>query len=391
MRPILSTLLFIVVFSTVVGGMHYYLYARLIRGAALEPSLHRIGSTALFALAVFTPVGIVLSRVLPRELARISSGLVFGWFGLVVIAFFLLVPSEIVRLAVRAWQSLSEGGFDEERRRFLGRAIAGVVGGATLGIGGLGLASALGRVGVRRVAVELARLPDAMSGFKLVQLTDLHIGSTIGADWLERVVEQVNALEPDAVAITGDLVDGPVSRLRDQVAPLGKLKARHGVFFVTGNHEYYSGVREWLAHLPQLGISVLRNERVAIDDGEVGFDLAGVDDYSARRLAPGGARFVETATAGRDPSRELVLLAHQPKHIDEAVRAGVGLQLSGHTHGGQIFPWGLLVRLDQPFIAGLGRREDTQIYVSRGTGYWGPPMRVGAPAEITLLTLSRRA
>jgi len=388
-RPSLSTLLFITVFSSIIGGLHYYLYFRLVESADLSPSMQRIGGGVLLTLALCTPVGIVLSRRLPRQLARISSGLVFIWFGFVVIAFFLLVPSELVRLAVHVWHSAGADGFDDERGRVLGRGIAGVVGSATLVLGGFGMFSALGRIGVRKVTVELARLPEKMNGFKIVQLSDLHIGSMLGASWLESVVEQVNALDPDIVAITGDLVDGPVSRLRAQIAPLSKLKARRGVFFVTGNHEYYSGVSDWIAHLSELGISVLQNERVPIDHGDDGFDLAGVDDYSARRLAKGSSNFVETATAGRDTSRELVLLAHQPKHIDEAVAARVGLMLSGHTHGGQIFPWGLLVRLDQPFIAGLGRRDETQIYVSCGTGYWGPPMRIGAPAEIALLTLQR--
>jgi predicted MPP superfamily phosphohydrolase len=199
----------------------------------------------------------------------------------------------------------------------------------------------------------------------------------------------VNALEPDVVAITGDLVDGSVRELAGAIAPLAGLRAKHGVFFVTGNHEYYSGATEWIAYLRTLGVRVLRNERVALEvGGATAIDVAGVDDASARRSGvPGHRMDVEGALAGRDPERVLVLLAHQPKAIVKAAAHGVDLQLSGHTHGGQIWPWGCLVKLDQPYVSGLHRHESTQVYVSAGTGYWGPPMRLMAPAEITRLEL----
>jgi predicted MPP superfamily phosphohydrolase len=229
------------------------------------------------------------------------------------------------------------------------------------------------------VPVTLAKLPKALDGFTIVQLTDVHIGGgpTLARDWLADVVARTNALAPDLIAITGDLVDGSVERLRDEVAPLKDLKARHGVYFVTGNHEYYAGAEAWIAELGRLGIRCLRNERLPITDG---LDLAGVDDYHAR---PDLAR----ALAGRDPNRALVLLAHQPRAVHEAAAQGVCLQLSGHTHGGQIWPWNSLVRLQQPYVAGLVREGQTQLYVSRGTGYWGPPMRLGTHAEITRVTL----
>jgi predicted MPP superfamily phosphohydrolase len=172
------------------------------------------------------------------------------------------------------------------------------------------------------------------------------------------------------------------------VAPLGTLAAKHGVFFVTGNHEYYAGADEWIAHLPTLGVRVLRNERVSVGGGADSFDLAGVDDYNAHGF-PGHGPDLQRAVSGRDPSRELVLLAHQPREVHRAAEHGVGLQLSGHTHGGQIWPWNFAVKLQQPYVAGLVRHKTTQLYVSRGTGYWGPPMRLGAPAEITQLVLTR--
>jgi predicted MPP superfamily phosphohydrolase len=268
----------------------------------------------------------------------------------------------------------------------LSRGLALACVAAALVAAGYGAASALGDVAVRRVGVTLERLPQALSGYRMVQLSDLHIGPTLGRDWVARIVERVNLLEPDAVVITGDLVDGSVGRLREHVEPLGALRARHGVFFVTGNHEYYSGADDWLRELERLGVRPLRNERVSLGDGEVSFDLAGVDDWQAfgRGHGPDLARALE----GRDEARELVLLAHQPRQVIEAAERGVGLQLSGHTHGGQIIPWNFFVRFQQPFIAGLRRHKRTQIYVSRGTGFWGPPMGVGAPAEITLLELT---
>jgi predicted MPP superfamily phosphohydrolase len=182
-------------------------------------------------------------------------------------------------------------------------------------------------------------------------------------------------------------VDGSVADLRADMAPLAELRARHGVFFVTGNHEYYSGVEEWLVELRRLGVRPLCNERVSIGDAQHSFDLAGVHDWSGRRYGGGYAPDLASALAGRDERRELVLLAHQPRQIYEAERLGVGLQLSGHTHGGQIFPWGLFVRIEQPYVAGLAQHGSAHIYVSRGTGFWGPPMRVAAPPEIAVLEL----
>ncbi len=191
----------------------------------------------------------------------------------------------------------------------------------------------------------------------------------------------------NVIAITGDLVDGSVERLREHVAPLANLRARHGVYFVTGNHEYYSGAEAWCRELRRLGIVVLGNERVSIGTDEVSFNLAGIDDWSAAQFGNGHGADLGKALEGRDETRELVLLAHQPRAIHEADARGVGLQLSGHTHGGQIFPWNIFVRLQQPVVSGLARIGKAFLYVSNGTGYWGPPMRLGAPAEITKVVL----
>jgi predicted MPP superfamily phosphohydrolase len=241
---------------------------------------------------------------------------------------------------------------------------------------------------VREVEVKLSRLPAARRGTTIAQITDLHLGPTIGRAYCQEVVDRINALNADIVAITGDLVDGSVDDLRDAAAPLGALKARHGVFFVTGNHEYYSGADPWIAELRRLGIRVLRNEHVVIGDGPddpEGFILAGVDDYMAH--GDGHGPDMPRALQGRPTQSAVVLLAHQPRHVHEAEKLGVDLQISGHTHGGQIWPFHLVVRMVQPFVAGLGRKGNTQIYVSHGTGYWGPPLRLGTQAEITHLTL----
>ena len=241
---------------------------------------------------------------------------------------------------------------------------------------------------LHEVDIALSRLPKSMHGLSMVQLTDVHIGNTIGADFVHAVVDAANAANPDVIVITGDLVDGPVEALRSAAAPLANLRARHGVFFVTGNHEYYSGVDSWLAYLTELGIRVLRNERVRIENGSDYFDLAGIDDYRAH-FFPGHGPDLKAALAGRDPSKELVLLAHQPKHVHQAKKHNVGLQLSGHTHGGQIWPWHYVAKASQGgLLAGHSRHERTQLYISRGTGYWGPPVRIFAKSEITRVTLS---
>jgi uncharacterized protein len=386
-RSVIQYIVFVLVLSAILGAVHYYLWLRLVRAPDLGERGHRIGTWIVIALAITTPVGLFVSRLLPRTASVAVSNFVYLWIGLAFLLLVLLAASEVVRTAAHGVSLLETTPAHPDRRTFLSRAIAGAVAFLAVGLAGTGTASALGEVAVRPIRVGLRRFPAALSGFRIAQITDVHIGPTLGRSFLAAVVERVNALDPDIIVITGDLVDGSVASLREHTAPLADLKARHGVFFVTGNHEYYSGVDEWIAELTRLGVRVLRNERVSIGTGEASFDLAGVDDWSTRgRKGPHRADLA-AAVAGRDTSRELVLLAHQPKHIVEAAEMGVGLQLSGHTHGGQIFPWGWFVKLDQPYVAGLSQHGDTQIYVSCGTGFWGPPMRVGAPAEITLIEI----
>ncbi len=386
MRPWYAMLVFLLIITSVVSGVHYYLYARLVRALALD-DMPRYLPWLFAASAVALPAGMMASRFLPRSIGNSIALVTFTWMGLVVIALFLTLGSELLRGGAALLEAARVLPSDPDRRTFLARALSGGIGLGAVGLGVYGVASVRAPVAVKPVRVGLRRFPKSMDGFRIVQLSDVHIGPTIDGDWLRGIVERVNALEPDVVAITGDLVDGSVAELAAHVAPLADLKAKHGVYFVTGNHEYYSGVDAWLVELERLGVRVLRNERVEIGDGDAGFDLAGIDDHRAKDFGHGHGADLEKAVAGRDESRELILLAHQPKQAVEAVKKGVGLQLSGHTHGGQIFPWSIFVWLDQRFVAGLDRLGDTQVYTSCGTGYWGPPMRVGAPAEITELSL----
>jgi predicted MPP superfamily phosphohydrolase len=228
-------------------------------------------------------------------------------------------------------------------------------------------------------------------GFRIVQISDLHIGPILGRAFAEQLVARANALEPDLVALTGDLVDGGVGQLADEVAPLAGLRARHGVYFVTGNHDHYSGARRWCEKARELGMHVLRNQRVEIRDGDTAFDLVGVDDHHGSHFGRGGGEDLGAALDGRDRSRPAVLLAHDPSTFKRASTMAVDLQISGHTHGGQIWPFGILVHLAVPCVAGRFRRNGAELYVSRGTGFWGPPMRLFAPAEITEIVLRRRA
>lgn len=256
----------------------------------------------------------------------------------------------------------------------------------------LGLWNARRTAAVVRVDVPIAQLPAGLHGFTVAQITDVHVGPTIKGGYLQAIVARVNSLGADMVAITGDLVDGKVSELAPHVAPLSQLRSRHGSYFVTGNHEYYSGAHAWIAELRRLGVRVLMNEHVVLshanDAGSAALLVAGVADYSAHQFDPAHKSDPHAALRGAPAhARVRLLLAHQPRSAVAAADAGFDLQLSGHTHGGQFWPWNHFVRLQQPFTAGLHKLKDLWVYTSRGTGYWGPPKRFGAPSEITLLRL----
>jgi predicted MPP superfamily phosphohydrolase len=254
-----------------------------------------------------------------------------------------------------------------------------------------GYAEAMRVSRVRRVEVTVPRLGAGLDGLRVVLLTDTHYGPINRARWSRGVVEVVNSLDPDVVAHTGDIADGEVAERLEQAAPLGDVRARLARVYVTGNHEYFSGAQRWVEHMAALGWEALHNRHVVVTRDGSSLVVAGVDDRTAAGSGvPGHRTDHEAALAGTDPELPVLLLAHQPQQVTGAVAHGVDLQISGHTHGGQIWPFHYLVRLDQPVLQGLSRHgERTQLYTSRGTGFWGPPFRVFAPSEITLITLRR--
>ncbi|WP_406093418.1 metallophosphoesterase [Streptomyces sp. NBC_01013] len=268
------------------------------------------------------------------------------------------------------------------RRLFVARAVGGAAATAGLGTTAYGAYGVLRGPRVKRVTVPLARLPRSAHGFRIAVVSDVHLGPILGRAHTQRIVDTVNRTQPDLIAVVGDLVDGSVADLGPAAEPLARLRSRHGAFFVTGNHEYYSGAAEWVDHVRELGLHPLENARVEID----GFDLAGVNDIAGG--SEGRGPDFGRALGDRDRTRAAVLLAHQPVVIDEAVEHGVDLQLSGHTHGGQLWPGNFIAELSNPTVAGLERYGDTQLYVTRGAGAWGPPVRVGAPSDVTVVELA---
>lgn len=386
-----STLLVWTLVSTgVLASSHLLLYRRFVVDPALSPAWTRRLRVTLVVLAVATFLLFSLVRSVPREFLVVPAYVVYSWMALFSIVATLLLPTELVRLARRLGATLrrkkeSDEPENQERRLWLRRAFAG----SLAGIGGLStgyaVAGALRGFKTVRVDVRLERLPRSFDGYRIVQVSDIHIGPTIGGDFIREMVARGNAEAPDLIAITGDLVDGSVENLGPHAAPLAEFRAKDGVYFVTGNHEYYSGAEDWIRELARLGIPTLRNERMELRRGDDVVDLVGVTDHRAGQFddAPDLARALE----GRDPSRESILLAHQPVEVFRAREHDIGLQLSGHTHGGQYWPFSWLIYLVQPVVKGLARFGRTQVYVSSGTGYWGPPARSGTEAELTVVTL----
>jgi uncharacterized protein len=269
---------------------------------------------------------------------------------------------------------------------FLARVSAVAAGAASVGLVGVGAANALGPPDLLQVPVRLRKLDQAFNGFRIAVVSDIHLGPLSGRAHTERIVEMINQTEPDLVAVVGDVVDGTVEELGPAAEPLRDLDSREGTFFVTGNHEYFvENPLSWLRELERLGVQLLRNENTAIRRGAAAFDLAGVNDIAGESHSE--APDFDRALTGRDSSGPTILLAHQPVLVEEAAARGVDLQLSGHTHGGQMWPFHYIVRLAQPSLAGLTTVNSTQLYVTRGAGFWGPPVRIGAPPDITVLSL----
>jgi predicted MPP superfamily phosphohydrolase len=310
---------------------------------------------------------------------------ILGWVGTVFLIFVFL---EFLNLISRP--------FDPQKRAFLTTGLSrGLVAGATLS-SFTGMLEANAGPEVESVEIKLETLPETFHQFRIAQISDVHVGPLIHSDYLENVVQKVLSLDADAIFITGDLVDGTVEQLRWQIEPLRKLRARNGVYFCTGNHEYYSGAKEWISHLESFGIQVLGNSHRLITrptlHGDEHLMIAGVHDHHAGRYEPSHESRPDLAGKTDHPVKCKILLAHNPFSIDDAVKAGFDLQVSGHTHAGQFFPYSFIVKLVLKYSEGLYHVNDrTQLYVNRGTGYWGPPNRLGKRSEITHFTLVRGA
>lgn len=361
---------------------HAYVGLRLVPALAAWPWLGLPAGLLLVCSAVLVPLGMVHSR-------RGNDAL--AWAGLLCLGLFsslfvLTLLRDALLLAAAIVQAAS------------GHTLDGLPQASAIGVlAAAALATAWGLFNARRtpkvvdVEVPIAGLPDALHGFSIAQISDIHVGPTIKAPYVQAIVDTVNRLQADMVAVTGDLVDGSVPDLAGHVAPLAHLASRHGTYFVTGNHEYYSGAHAWIAELQRLQVKVLLNQHVVLRHDGAALVLAGVADASAHHFDPSHRSDPQAALAGAPADAAVkVLLAHQPRSAAAAADAGFHLQLSGHTHGGQFLPWNLLVPLQQPFTAGLHRLKDLWVYTSRGTGYWGPPKRFGAPSEITRVRLVRR-
>jgi len=375
MRPNRS---FVIVLSLLVLLL-VYIGMRLLPDLGMGAMANIAAVLLLGLLGALVPVGLMSASLRRR---RWSS--VVAWLGLLSMGLFssLLVTTllrDLVLLTLLALGALTP---------VMAYASALAVPLLALGVTVIGYVNARRVARVVKVDVPIRGLPPALHGYAIAQISDIHVGPTIKRPYLDAIVDKVNELGADAIAITGDLVDGSVQRLAAHTAPLARLRAGDGVFFVTGNHEYYSGALEWIAEVRRLGLTVLLNEHVVRRRGEAALMIAGVADYTAHHFHPEHKSDPQRAAAGAQSRVDVrVLLAHQPRSAPAAAAAGFDLQLSGHTHGGQFFPWNLFVPLQQPFVAGLNRVREMWVYTSRGTGYWGPPKRFGAPSEITLVRL----
>ena len=395
-------ILFFAVFLFVALGTASYLTWRLFS----KTSIGRKGKIAIGTLVVSifltTPITILFrSAGIENSVVDVIVWTAYVGLGFLSFLSVLLIMREIMlapsllftfmRSTVRRLRSNTNPGKTLEnpsRRIFLQNGVNyGIASGAGV-LTAYGLFEAKQVPRVKKVSIPVSDLPRDLDGFRIVQITDIHVSPTIKRPFVENVVRVANGLEPDMVVLTGDLVDGTVPQLAHDVAPLADLKSAMGNFFVTGNHEYYSGVHDWIEKIETLGFTVLLNEHRVLSKGRGRLLVAGVTDYRGGYFMESHRSDPVKAARGAPLTHLKILLAHQPKSIFAASKAGFDVQISGHTHGGQFLPWNFLIGLNQPFVKGLHRFQKTLIYVSRGTGYWGPPVRLGAPSEITLLQLT---
>ncbi len=400
----LFVLWFIIAFSIVSAGYGYAGW-RLITPAHL-PAPWNLIAWIVLALLLLLPV-LAMSVQFNRLDFPLKKGLEWGAYislGFFSMVITLVVMRDFAWLLVIGAQKLiallsgmaegaphAGGAADPHRRELLVQWMNLGLIAAAGGLTTYGIYGARRRPAIIEVSVPVRDLPGSLQGFRIVQITDIHAGLTVARPFVETVVEMANAQMGDIVAFTGDLVDGTVDQLREHVAPMRNLQGRYGRYFITGNHEYYSGALPWVEEAKRLGFDVLLNEHRVIRQGGGTIVLAGVTDTSAGGFIPAHRSDPHKAIAGAPKADVKILLAHQPRSLYESSKAGFDVQISGHTHGGQFFPWNLLATIGQPCIKGLHKFADTWIYVSKGTGYWGPPVRLGARSEITVITLVREA
>jgi predicted MPP superfamily phosphohydrolase len=385
MRRFVLGLLVLVFGVAFLGGTHYYVAQRMV----LDPALAEPWRTLALGLIALGAVSLVAQPIGERQLhppqARFIAWPASLWMGF---AFFVLVQllasDAFIWLAGSVAHAATGNAVDSAP---LAGTRAALVAGVALAAGGLALRNGLAPPADKRVEIELTRWPAELDGLRIAQISDIHIGPILGRAFAAQLTERVNALQPDLIAVTGDLVDGSAEQLSEQVEPFRALAAPLGVYFVTGNHDFMSGAPAWSQKAAELGMRVLRNERVELASRGARFDLVGVDDHRGDVFGGAGGEDLDAALEGRDPAVPALLLAHDPSTFKRAHARSIDLQISGHTHGGQIFPFNWFVRLAIPFVAGRYRRGEAELYVSRGTGFWGPPMRLGSPAEITEIVL----
>ncbi|MDA1101476.1 MAG: metallophosphoesterase [Proteobacteria bacterium] len=358
--------------------LHLYMGWRLLPDLPIERNLQLLGGAGLALSSWLIPFG-TFSRVYFANQMVIdrltwAGGLTMGWASSLLV-FTIIRDLAMLALNLEAWKQES----------------AVFVLGLSVIVTMIGFFNARRVAKVVHVTIPLDHLPAALVGFTIAQISDLHISSTIRRRYVQAVVERVNGLNPDVIALTGDIVDGYVAQLAGEAAPLAGLCARHGAYLVTGNHEYYHGADDWITIFRRLGLQPLMNTHVVLDHNGANLVIAGINDFSTNQSTHRHVSDPQAALCESPAGAPRIMLAHQPRSAPAAAAAGADLQLSGHTHGGQFWPWNHFVRLQQPYTAGLHRLGRMWVYTSRGTGYWGPPKRFGAPSEITLITLSRAA
>lgn len=389
MNP-LRLLIFGLTVTSIWSGISFYLYKRLSEPYELNP-LARNSVRALFAgVALIVPITF-FSRLI-RDWPGQQTLAYFGYatMGSVGALAALVLIRDLAFWLVTRWHTFnSDEPINPERRAFLMRSSTVGIAAATAGIAAAGIRGARQAPAIERVTIPIAELHPDLEGLTIAQISDIHIGATATAEETARIAQIVNSLEPDLIAMTGDLVDGLVHDLERDLQPLFAMHAPLGVHFCTGNHEYYVGWKPWCDHLKANGWQVHLNDHQVLRRGDASLLVAGIPDRRASRFEPSHACDIEKTCGSAPPSDFKLLLAHQPRSVKEIPKGRFDLMLSGHTHGGQFFPFTILVHLAQPLVAGLYRRKDMWVYVNRGTAHWGPPIRLGSRQEITLLTLKR--